>query len=271
MLLSPVVPQFAFSFIVTTRNNTEELVRTLESIIAEAPGKSQVVIVDGSDSPLGREWVLKNSALDQIHLTYTLDDKKGVYAAMNVGIKKSLGSWVIIMTAGDYLEVKAKALLESLRSEKKEVVVFAQNVVDQSGRLAFTFIPSVKSIWPHQSVILRRRVHETEGLYPLNYRYGNEQYLFARIRKALPFEIRKEVLTVFCLGGITSCWSLAMSRDTFAIRRQLGHGLVSSFVRSYVYPPIRFALERNAFSRPLSTLIKRAVFSNYRKPEVAAK
>ena len=273
MLLKPAVPQFDFSFIITTRNNTGELVRTIESLIAEAPDKSEMVIVDGSDSPLGKEWVLNNFVLNHIHLTYMLDNKNGVYPcggiypAMNDGIEKSLGLWVIIMTAGDCLEVKAKTLLESLRSEEKAVVVFAQNVVDQSGRVAFTLIPSAKSIWPHQSVILKRRVHETEGLYPLNYCYSSEQYLFAKIRKALPYKLRKEVLTVFYLGGITSRSSLAMSRDTFAVRRQLGNGLVSSFIRSYVTPPVRVVLERNALIRPLATLIRRVVFSGYKKPD----
>ncbi|MGD0410325.1 MAG: glycosyltransferase [Verrucomicrobiota bacterium] len=274
MLLKPTVAQCDFSFIVTTRNNTGELVRTIKTLIAEAPDKSEMVIVDGSDSPLGEEWVVKNFVLKHIHLTYTLDKGKGaypamgLYAAMNDGIESSLGSWLIIMTAGDCLEAKAKTLLESLRSEEKDVVVFAQNVVDQSGRVAFKHIPSAKSIWPHQSVVLRRQVHEKEGLYPLNYRYGNEQYLFARIRKALPFIIRDEVLTAFYLGGITSQSSLAISRDVFAIRRHLGHGVVSSFVRSYITPPVRFNLERSALFRPLATLIRRRLLSNYGKPNV---
>jgi len=267
MLLKPAKTLFDFSFIVTTRNNSKELVRTINSIISEAPSKSEIVVVDGSDEPPGKEWVINNFLLKDIQLTYTLDNKVGVYDAMNVGIENSLGEWIIIMTAGDYLETNAKALLESIRHLEKEVVVFAQHVENQSGNLSFTFTPTHNSIWPHQSVIVKRKVHEIEGLYSLDYRYGSEQYLFASIRKAFPFDLRKEVFSVFCLGGITSGSSLAMSKDVFAIRRKLGHGLISSFIHSYIFPPIRFGLEKYTFLRPLSMRIKRAIFSNYNKPK----
>ena len=266
MYLEPISPQFDYSVVITTRNNVDELTMTMNSILKELPSNSQIIIVDGSDEPLTKEWIVDNYKTKEIPIVYTLDNKTGVYDAMNVGLIKSVGNWIVMMTAGDYFVSGAKSLLESIRKLDKDVVVFAQNVVDQSGKLAFSYFPTPVSIWPHQSVILKRIVHEKMGLYPKKYRFVSEQYLFAEVRKEMSYELREEILTVFCLGGITSNTSLSMSKDVFAIRRKLGHSFVTSFVRAFIYPPIRYMLERNRFLLPVSMAIKRAIFPNYRSP-----
>jgi len=266
MFLSPATPLYDFSFIITTRNNEDELNRTINSIVRESLPNSEMVVVDGSDFPLTKGRVQK--LLDgSLTLTYVLDNKKGVFNAMNLGVQNSYGCWIIMITAGDILKSGAKSLLEIVKFSERDVVVFAQDYIDQSGNLSYSFYPTHLSIWPHQSVVLRRTIHEKVGLYPEQYRFASDQYLFADVRKNADIEIRQEVFSTFYLGGITSGASIPMSYELYGLRRKLGNGLLFSFIQSFIFIYIRFLLEKNQSTRALSALLRRFLFSYYKKPK----
>lgn len=267
MLLKYIKPTFDFSFIITTRNNIGELIETLNSISSEVPKNSEIIIVDGSDKPLGKQKILDLLKSDEVSVTYVLDNKKGVYAAMNVGVENSNGLWIVMITAGDYLLKGGCKLLDNIKYSEKEAVVFSQDIIDQSRKLAYTHEPTVKSIWPHQSVILKRSVHEKLGLYPIEYPFLAEQYLFIELRNKLTYEIRKERLTAFCLGGITSGASLKNSWNTYEVRRKLGTNVFSAFVQAYIFTFVRNFLEGSKLLRPLSMKIRKTFFAYYIKPK----
>jgi glycosyltransferase involved in cell wall biosynthesis len=173
-----------FSFIVTTRNNRDEFSRTFNSILIEAPDNSEIVVVDGSDIPLGLENVEKLVPNNSLRVKYILDNKKGVYNAMNLGIESSKGDWIVIMTAGDFLELNAKQMLKSILNCNYKVVVFSQRVLNKfDGDNFLIHKPNMSTIWPHQSVIIHKEIHKKEGLYDLGYKYLSEQYLFFPVRR----------------------------------------------------------------------------------------
>lgn len=254
-----------YSFIITTRNNKDELTLTVNSICAEAPMQSEIVVVDGSDKPLGADCVKSMMSNDNVDLVYIVDEKKGVFHALNMGIANSCGLWLDFVPAGDTLEKGARTLLESLRDSEDDLIVFSQNVIDQYNQLSYLYCPTEKSVWPHQSVIIKRQVHETFGLFPEKYRYSSDQQFFARIRKNTKYRIRDEVLSVFRLGGITSGVSLLQSREIFEFRRALGCGLFYSTISAYLFPYVRFLLERYAFTNGAVRMLRRIVYPNIKK------
>jgi glycosyltransferase involved in cell wall biosynthesis len=267
MLLKVTKPLFKFSFIITTRNNLDELRRTISSIVPEAPKGSEMVIVDGNDIPFERSFLTNMIGDSKITLTIALDKKIGVYEAMNVGIEGSHGEWIVMVTAGDYLISGAKILLESIENSDKDAVIFAQNVEDQSGNIAYSFYPTKTSVWPHQSVIFKRQVHENHGLYLPKYKYSSDQHLFAEVRKAINYELRKEILTVFCLGGITSGASLSRSKEVFLLRHKLGENIFEAFMKSHIFPFVRYYLEKYALMRPVAMVLRKIFFSYYVQPQ----
>ena len=54
-------------------------VRPYPSVRQEAPSGSEVVVVDGSDQPLGADCIRSMIADDSLKLTYMSDEPKGVY------------------------------------------------------------------------------------------------------------------------------------------------------------------------------------------------
>lgn len=268
MLLEITKPIFDFSFIIPTRNNLEELNRTISSIVSEVPENSEIVIVDGSDSPKGEDFFLNILNGYNIRLKYVNDNKNGIYNAMNLGVQNSSGKWLVMLTAGDYLKSGAKSLFKYILNSKKDVVVFAQDVEDLNGKISFSFFPTMKTIWPHQSVVLKRLVHEELGLYPnhSDNKYTNEQVLFAEIRKNSKIEIRNEIFSVFCLGGLSSKTSFKKSKEYYKRKRELGCGIIYSLMGAYVFTNIRYVLENTPILRKLSIFLRIKMFSYYKKP-----
>ena len=262
---SEIIPDF--SFLIQTRNNRQELKMSVESVCSEAPPASEMVVVDGSDEPFGEDYMREIMSNANIGLVYRLDERLGPYNAMNVGIKNSCGRWVIVITAGDTLEKGAGLLLESIKDSDHEVVVFSQNVVDQYGHLSYQFYPTEKSAWPHQSVVIRREVHERLGMYPTECNYTSDQLFFAGIRTKTKFMIRPEILSTFRLGGITSgAPSLRRLRGIYVVSRKLGRGHFLSALHGYLFPCVRFILERYPVFRGVVNRFRRAIYPHYKKP-----
>jgi glycosyltransferase involved in cell wall biosynthesis len=254
---------FDFSFIVPMRNNPGDLQRSLTSICNEAPDRSEVVVIDGSDIPLGEQAVRDMLTSSGVILVYSCDDRAGVFSAMNVGVLASRGKWLVMMPGGDFVNPGTRQVLESVLSTAADAVVFAQDMArPDCGRL-YSFTPTKNSIWPHHSVVLRRAVHERFGLYPIHYKYSADQQFFAEIRNYIRFEMRPEVLTTFLLGGLSSSSTRQLSEELYQLRRKLGHSAFYSYFRSYITPQIRAWLERYSGYGGVATLIRTVLMSNY--------
>lgn len=259
---------YDFSFIVTTRNNPKELQRTLSSIISEAPDDCEIIIVDGSDNPKGKNFYLNVLETKKIKLNYLNDNKKGIYNAMNLGVENSLGNWLIMLTAGDYLKFGSKELFKIILNSCSDVIVFSQDVEGYNGRINFSFYPTVRTVWPHQSVVIKRVIHERIGLYPIDkkYKYSSEQFLFLEIRKSVKFEIRNEIFSVFCLGGLSSTTSLSKSYESFRGKVAHGQGVITSFFQAYIFTNIRYFLEKNILFERFSVFLRIRMYSYYKQP-----
>lgn len=256
-------PILDFSFIVPMRNNITDLQVSLDSICAQAPAMSEIVVVDGSDEPLGETTVRTMVRRTDIAVVYTCDDKSGVFGAMNVGVAATRGRWLVMMPAGDLINPGARMHLETLTNSAMDAIVFAQDMATPEGKRLYSFRPTASTIWPHHSVVLKRTVHERYGFYPLQYRYTSDQQFFAYVRHHISFEIRPDVLTTFMLGGISSGASRRISCELFELRRKLGDGITSSLFRAYITPYVRAWIERHTGYGGLATRIRVRLLGQY--------
>jgi glycosyltransferase involved in cell wall biosynthesis len=259
---------YKFSFIIVTKDNFEEFERTLFSIKHEAPTNSEIVIVDGSEKCMTKDVVEQKLGNLNFDVCCISDEKQGIFNAMNVGVNNSSGEWLIMLTAGDYLKKGAKSLFDIIVKSKNDVLVFAQDVEVKLNKIGFSYFPSENTIWPHQSVVLKRTVHESVGLYPVDekLKFTAEQYLFQEIRKVCQFEVRNEIFSVFCLGGLSSGTSVLKSGEYYNRKRELGSSKFNAFVSAYLLANLRFLLERNEIMANLAVLLRVLFFSYYKWP-----
>src|SRR5690606_38635619 len=89
-----------FSVIIPTLNAGAMLQNALESVLTQAHTDLEVIVVDGESTDDTIE-IVKGYSDNRIRLIYQTD--KGIYDAMNQGIKAASGNWVYFLGSDDTL------------------------------------------------------------------------------------------------------------------------------------------------------------------------
>ena len=87
------------SIITINYNNREGLRKTIESVVNQTCQDFEYIVIDGGSTDGSAEVIKEYS--DKIDYWVSEPDK-GIYNAMNKGIKKALGEYCIFMNSGDY-------------------------------------------------------------------------------------------------------------------------------------------------------------------------
>lgn len=86
------------SVITVCRNALGALEKTAESVGRQTYGNIEYIVIDGASTDGSREYL--ESLGDKIDILVSEPDK-GIYDAMNKGIARASGEWLIFMNAGD--------------------------------------------------------------------------------------------------------------------------------------------------------------------------
>ena len=86
------------SIITINYNNVLGLKRTLESVTGQSYSNFEYIVIDGGSTDGSKEHILKYS--DKISYWISEPDR-GIYHAMNKGIAKASGEYLLFMNSGD--------------------------------------------------------------------------------------------------------------------------------------------------------------------------
>jgi putative colanic acid biosynthesis glycosyltransferase len=87
-----------YSIITVCRNNLNGLQRTCESIEAQSFSDFEWIVIDGASTD-GTVEFMTNKVQDNI--SFFSEPDEGLYDAMNKGIDKASGDYLIFMNSGD--------------------------------------------------------------------------------------------------------------------------------------------------------------------------
>lgn len=164
------------SIITVTRNDVEGLKRTISSILQQSFTDYEYIIIDGGSTDGSLEVLKENEAEISCWIS---EPDKGVYDAMNKGIKMSKGDYCYFLNSGDYLydkDVLSKAFL-NVEDESFIVCDFftarngkLQNKVSFANR---DWTGALYEIYTgflcHQAFFIKRDNFDKYGLYDINY------------------------------------------------------------------------------------------------------
>ena len=86
------------SIITINYNNKTGLIKTFESVDRQMWTDFEYIVIDGGSTDGGKELIEQNPKI-----TYWVSEKdSGVYQAMNKGIRKANGDYIIFMNSGDF-------------------------------------------------------------------------------------------------------------------------------------------------------------------------
>lgn len=165
MPASEPVNQPTVTVITVTRNNAAGLTRTLQSVQTQTYPAIELIVIDGrstDDTPN----ILSNYAA--IVSQSVSEPDSGIYHAMNKGIARATGQWLIFMNAGDCFDSpeSLQAAMDA-RTPDTQVIYsdawFSDARSPQKKQLASCSHASMRII--HQAMIYQRSLHAAHGSY----------------------------------------------------------------------------------------------------------
>ncbi len=214
-----------FAIITVTYNNIAGLKRTAGSVNAQNLKDYEWIVIDGGSTDGSAEW-LKESKTNWVS-----EPDRGIYDAMNKGIRKSSGEYLLFLNAGDTLA--GKDVLQSLEQEIKNQRTSPDFIYGDSLELnktgkhlhkpARTHKKNLSGMFTHHQAMLYRREALGDLRYSLRYDIAADYDFTLRfLKKTKNILYWPQPLCVFEAGGVSQQQALKGRAEQFEIRQTLG-------------------------------------------------
>lgn len=199
------------SIITINFNNALGLDKTISSVINQTFANFEYLIIDGGSTDGSTEIIEKNSS----KINYWVSEKdKGIYNAMNKGIIKATGEYILFLNSGDYLV--NNDVLENISGELANNIDFISGnleyyLFDNSlftrvhpNKLTFTYLVS-KTI-SHPSTFIKSDLFQKFGLYNEELKIVSDWEFFFKCLglNGATFKSINTTITHFDMNGISS-------------------------------------------------------------------
>ena len=237
--------------IITVCFNSSATIRdTIESVLEQDYQDIEYIIVDGGSKDSTMDIV--NEYSDQV-ATIVSEPDKGIYDAMNKGIRLATGDVVGILNSDDFFTTKQSVSRIISGFDEHTDAVYADLVyVKQHDTSKFSRLYSSANFsrWkirfgfmiPHPTFYARRALFDSLGFYKLGYRVAADFELMARFFKAGITTKRVEAIIVSMReGGISSSGIKWRIHQNVEISRACNeNGILTAFPILIIKIPFKF-------------------------------
>lgn len=218
-----------FSIITVTYNNSKGLVKTIESISQQNEALYEHIVIDG-DSKDETKTYLKSFNKD--YLNWISEPDKGIYDAMNKGMKLMKGKWAIFMNAGDTFSDKS-VLKKFTEQNFSSDIVYGNCYVEYASGLNRISKPNnIEDLWrgmsfSHQSVFIKKDIIENNE-FDLSYNYcADFNQLFGMYLSGSKFEYWDCLIANIEAGGISDAKRYISTNEVYQVNKKLSPKLMN--------------------------------------------
>jgi len=197
------------SIITVVLNGEKTIERTIKSVINQSYSNYELIVIDGGSSD-GTINILKKY---NKNISFWMSKKdKGIYHAMNKGIKKSSGKIIGILNSDDYYLKNALKTVNTYFNKFQNIEFLFGSV--KKNRIMSGFYPEKISyrfnIYPGHSsgFFIKKKTHKKVGLYNTKFKYSADLDLIYKLivkHKINGMSTKKnEVTGVFSMQGISN-------------------------------------------------------------------
>lgn len=167
-------PKILVSIIIPTYNSVATIDIALKSIFEQTFKNFEVLVMDGMSSDSTLEVVLKyKDKFPKIIVTSKKD--KGIYDAMNQGIKIAKGNWLYFMGSDDsfYSSKVLENIVEKIKENNNQDVLYGNVVSSRFNGVydgEFTYSKLMGKNICHQAIFLNENVFKKTGKFDLKYK-----------------------------------------------------------------------------------------------------
>lgn len=185
--------EIMISIITATYNSAKTINDTIKSVLCQTNKDFEYIIVDGGSTDETIDIVKSYESEFSGRLKWVSEKDKGIYDAMNKGIKMASGDIIGILNSDDYytsddiLQTIADAFkCQNVDAIYGDIHFIKDGVPDKCVRyyssrlfspfwLRFGFMPA------HPSFYCKRDVFDKSGLYRLDYKIGSDYEMMVRL------------------------------------------------------------------------------------------
>jgi glycosyltransferase involved in cell wall biosynthesis len=259
------------SIITINWNNAVGLKKTMESVIAQSCQNFEYIVVDGGSSD-GSVDIIKN--YDNIpNLKWISEKDKGIYNAMNKGIKMASGEYVQFLNSGDSLTDKdvVKRMLDEVEKNGHPDIMTG-NLLKDYGKVIIRDSNSLDKInlWHfyngsinHPSSYIKLELFEKYGLYDESLRIVSDWKWFMNVivfNDVKPVFVNVDVV-LFDTNGISETnEQLNIDEKLKVLRTVLRPAVVADYHRYNRDIMMMERIHRHKLAFKLVKLIERVLF-----------
>lgn len=194
-----------FSIITINYNNKDGLLKTIESVLCQTYKDFEFIVIDGGSTDGSREIIEKYAG----HIDYWVSEPdKGIYNAMNKGIKVAHGDYLNFMNSGDYFY--NENVLNDTLAYLNDDIVSGRSVNEDFSARPFhvssnpSMIQFYKNTVDHQASFISRNLFK-DSLYDENYKIVSDWkfYIEKIIFQNCSFSLMPVTVAIFQNGGIS--------------------------------------------------------------------
>ena len=232
------------SIITINYNDKSGLERTINSVKNQNSSNYEYIVIDGGSNDGSKEVIETNKE----YVTYWVSEPdKGIYNAMNKGIKVAKGNYLFFLNSGDEL-IDSNALDKTnVHLKIHDIIYFNINVKDGDksyikkclDTMSFSFLHN--DTIPHQSVFIKKSLFGKVGYYDESLKIVSDWkfLIMALIKYNASYKYVDEVFSVFYRDGISSS-----EENRGLINKEREHVLNSEFSVIMNDLKYKFKLER---------------------------
>lgn len=215
-----------FSIITVCLNSEQTIERTLQSMQKQTCQDYEYIIIDGGSTDKTMEKIREYEPLFSGKLRVLSEADRGIYDAMNKGIKMAKGEIVGILNSDDYYEEDTLEKVEKVYDGYDYTIIYGLLRTVSEGKEVMVYLKNPdfleRDMIAHPSCFITRKIYEKYGLYSMEYPYSADYEFMLRIRseKEIRFKEIYEILSNFSVDGASA--SVKGYRDTLRLQKKYG-------------------------------------------------
>ncbi len=219
-----------FSIVTVTYNNIAGLKATGGSIDAQSFKNYEWIVIDGGSKDGSADWLKGSGA------SYISEPDEGIYHAMNKGIKRTQGQYLLFLNAGDTLA--EPGILENLaraieNEPKRPDFVYGDSIEGGKCKPAHSHTKIVHGMFTHHQAMLYARETIGDLRYSPLYDIAADYDFTARfLKRAKHVLYQNSSICIFEPGGVSQQKALKGRAEQFQIRKNLG---VKPSVNTFIF------------------------------------
>ena len=188
------------SIITVVYNNVQSIEKTIKNVLKQTYSNKEYIIIDGGS---------KDGTLDIIEkyrdlVIYVSEPDKGIYDAMNKGLMKSSGEWVIFRNCGDYFfdEYSIEKVFMDYRDCGEDFIACGIRYFNDYGYR--DKLPNILNVdylkgmpFDHPSTFIRRKTH-LNNMYDCDLRNSSDYKFFAmELKRGAKYVVNPLIISLF--------------------------------------------------------------------------